>query len=112
MESRNDDNKIVLNCCHSSTNLGCSTQREIQELRHQVYTLKQEQQKFEQTTDRLQKNIFELKREIKERDVTIQDKVGTLIFSSLIACTIILDLKNTNRSTLKKGGVKACNKAV
>jgi FtsZ-binding cell division protein ZapB len=66
----------VLQCYDPTTNLGCSAQREIEEFRHHIYTLEQEQQKLEQTTARLQQDISELKREMKERDSIIQDKVG------------------------------------
>jgi FtsZ-binding cell division protein ZapB len=89
----------VLQCYHPTTNLGCSAQREIEEFRHHVHTLQQEQQKLEQTIARLQQDILELKREVKERDGTIQGKVGARMFLSFIGCRIILDLKNTDRTT-------------
>jgi FtsZ-binding cell division protein ZapB len=61
--------------------LSCSAQTETEEVKHQVYILQQEQQKLQQTTARLQQNVSELKGEIKERDSTIQGKVGELIGS-------------------------------
>jgi FtsZ-binding cell division protein ZapB len=90
----------VLQCYNPTTNLGCSAQREIEEFRHHIYTLQQDQQKLEHTTARLQQDISELKKELKERDGTIQDKVGAGIFLNFTGCRNILDLKNTNTTTL------------
>nr|CAD7575124.1 unnamed protein product [Timema californicum] len=51
-----------------------SSQKEIEESKHQVHTLQQEQIKFKQIITSLERDIADLKKEINERDGTIQDK--------------------------------------
>jgi hypothetical protein len=53
---------------------------------------------------RLQQDISELKREMKERDRTIQDKVGAEMSLNFIGWRIILD--PLTEPLLKKGGVE------
>nr|CAD7403159.1 unnamed protein product [Timema cristinae] len=51
-----------------------SSQKEIEESKHQIHTLQQEQIKFKQIITSLERDIADLKKEINERDGTIQDK--------------------------------------
>ncbi|XP_067002116.2 cilia- and flagella-associated protein 57 [Anabrus simplex] len=51
-----------------------SSQKEIDEFKHQVHTLQGEHQKFQATISGLDRDINDLKKEINERDATIQDK--------------------------------------
>ncbi|KAK4873590.1 hypothetical protein RN001_012950 [Aquatica leii] len=51
-----------------------ATQKEIDELKHTVYTLRNEHSKFKTAIVGLEKDIADLKKEISERDATIQDK--------------------------------------
>ncbi|KAK5641374.1 hypothetical protein RI129_009921 [Pyrocoelia pectoralis] len=51
-----------------------SGQKEIDELKHTVYTLQCEHAKFKTAIVSLEKDVADLKKEISERDTTIQDK--------------------------------------
>lgn len=51
-----------------------TSQKDIDELKHSVYTLQNEHLKFKGVIVGLEKDIADLKKEISERDATIQDK--------------------------------------
>lgn len=61
-----------------------SLQREIDSRDLEIEKLKVEQQKLHGIIKALEKDIMGLKREIQERDETIQDKVGLEMRRSLI----------------------------
>lgn len=60
-----------------------SLQKEIEERANDIDTLKAEQVKLQGVIKSLEKDILSLKREIQERDETIQDKVDVHLLSPL-----------------------------
>lgn len=51
-----------------------ATQKEADDFKHQVYILENERSKFKAIISGLEKDVLDIKKEIMERDSTIEDK--------------------------------------
>nr|CAD7457121.1 unnamed protein product [Timema tahoe] len=72
-----------------------SSQKEIEESKHQVHMLQQEQNKFQQIIMSLERDIADLKKEINERDGTIQDKWTRAPYRTRYVCLCTIVDKST-----------------